>query len=201
MKLKASDRNVLVIVLLVAALVIGGCFLMERRVDKLNATLAHYDTQLTNLENDLAVKKAQVDAGKDAVIQAATGMDAARKTKDDDIAYQFLFRVLNWDGISDFNSKRSAIMEEYNISQNSRFAQCFFSPMPYTPETSELYNCRLSSVDTMVSGISGTDYSYFSEVEAVAGGPDGVTSKLHLIFMYTIDADGNISNLDAYNGA
>lgn len=201
MKLKASDRNLLVVIIVLILAVIAGCMFMEYRISVYQNSLVRQNAQLTQLENDLAVKKAQADASKDQVIQQATGMSAERKSKDDKIAYDFMFDVLTWNGASEFNSKRTEIMEKYKLGANDRFMNVFLAPMPYTADTADMYNCQLSSMSSLVSGISGTDYSYFSEVEAIARGPNGVTSTLHLIFMYTIDADGNISNLDAFDAA
>ena len=50
---------------------------------------------------------------------------------------------------------------------------------------------------SIVSGISGGQYSYFVIVTC-AGGRDGATSTFDVVFCCDVDGIGNISNLEAY---
>lgn len=199
MKIKQKDRGFVILgacSILILVLVAGFLGMRERSY---GITMEQQRRQVIDLENQLAVKQAELDTTQHAVIRDLTGLDMDRKAKDDEVARAFISRVTTWNGIDEYKAMRADVIKEYNLNSTSSFLTVF---LPGTPGAHILsgmeYSCRYDSMDSQVYSINADVYSYFTKVKFVAAGPGGGTATVTVIFMYTVDGDGNIGNMNAY---
>lgn len=199
MKIKRKDRAFVILgVCSILILILVACVLgMQER--SYGLTLEQQRRQVVDLENQLSVKQAELDTTQHTVIRDLTGLDANRKAKDDEVARVFISKVTTWNGIDEYKTMRSEVVKEYNLNSTSSFLTVFLPSSPGAHIISGVeYSCRYDSMESQVYNINADVYSYFTKVSFVAAGPGGGTATVTAIFMYTVDADGNIGNLNAY---
>ena len=187
MKIKRKDRAFVVLgVCSILILILVACVLgMQER--SYGLTLEQQRRQVVDLENQLSVKQAELDTTQHTV------------AKDDETARAFISKVTTWNGIDEYKTMRSEVVKEYNLNSTSSFLTVFLPSSPGAHIISGVeYSCRYDSMESQVYNINADVYSYFTKVSFVAAGPGGGTATVTAIFMYTVDADGNIGNLNAY---
>ena len=193
----AMGLAVLVLVIVIAVNIFSG----GRRT----SALAQQRSEITNLQNQVESQKASVQAGSSSVVQQVTGIDLARKDKDDAVIKEFAQLVTTWSTHEEYTAMRAEVMEKYSLAAASRFATVFLPSYGSITDGEGVehnlidYNhisCSYKGMKSIVSGISGGQYSYFVIVTC-AGGRDGATSTFDVIFCCDVDGIGNISNLEA----
>lgn len=171
-----------------------------------SSTLKDQRTEITNLSNQVESQRASVQAGSSSVVQQTTGIDLERKDKDDAVIREFAKLVTTWSTHDEYTAMRAEVMEKYALSESSRFATVFLPSYGSITDGAGVehnlidYNkisCSYRGMKSIVSGISGGQYSYFVIVTC-AGGRDGATSTFDVVFCCSVDGIGNISNLEAY---
>lgn len=171
-----------------------------------SSTLAAQKAEIVELSNKVEAQRASVQAGVGSVVQQTTGIDLARKDKDDVIIKEFAELVTTWSTHEEYTSMRTEVMQKYALSDGSRFASVFLPDYGSITDGEGVehnlidYNhisCAYRGMKSIVSGISGAQYSYFVIVTC-DGGRDGATSTFNVVFCCDVDGVGNISNLEAY---
>ena len=189
------------VVILIVVLAVGGI-----SGSKHNATLTAQTNEITSLKNQVEVRRNEVQAGSGSVVQQVTGIDLERKAKDDGFIKAFAEKVCTWDSYESYMAMRGEILSQYALSESSRFASVFLpnygsitdgEGVEHNVIDYQKITCAYRGMKSIVSGISGGQYSYFVIVTC-AGGKDGATSRFNVVFCCDVDGLGNISNLEAY---
>lgn len=171
-----------------------------------NATLEQQAEEIVSLKNQVEAKRSEVQAGSSSVVQQVTGIDLTRKAKDDEAIKAFAEKVCTWDSHEAYSAMRSEVLSAYSLSPSSRFASVFLPDygsikdgdgVEHNVIDFQKLSCAYRGMKSIVSGISGGQYSYFVIVTC-AGGRDGSTSTFDVVFCCDVDGIGNISNLEAY---
>lgn len=160
--------------------------------------------QLIDLQNEEKTLKEELAKKEAMLLQESTGLSVSRVESDNIIAEDFVKRVLTWPDGATYDAIRDSVIIEYQLSENSRFIKEFL-PVNVKTEDGLLnyidthhYNCRYESMTTYVSSIGTDVYSYVSFVTWSTADMGGNESTNTCVFTYDVNADGVLSNLDAY---
>lgn len=161
--------------------------------------------KINKLKNDLAVKEAAAQKSREEVNQNATGIDAERKKKDDDQIHQLLQTALTWDSYDSYMQARGKLMTGFGIQEDSDLLKKMMpkvdnrtdpSGKSYNVIDTQQLNSRFNAIDTRVSLIKVTDYSYFGIVSASTKSKVGSTEvTVYYAVSYTFDANGKLLDL------
>ena len=160
--------------------------------------------EIISLETQLALAKANYEANQNQVVTEVSGVNVERKQADDVVAREFISRVTTWADVSEYRTMRAEIVSEYGLDQNSYFLQSFLPIRPQgANESAGSVNSEFSSMDSIcISADEDTGlYSYFTEVVVHTAGAQGGIGEAHCVFLYTVSADGELSNIEAYTYA
>lgn len=176
----------------------------QAELDKANAKY----TQLTNKKSMLvaALKKNNNEA-----IRSGTGMDAARKLKDDAAGEELAKLVTTWDSKKSYDAARKEVMKKYKVKEDSAFMKTFMPPVVEinsatgTGTTNEIdatgTNVSYKDMSSYVTKISGDKYTYLTIVSVSSSDRAGNTAEKKMMFIYTTDANHNLTDISGYNVA
>lgn len=195
-----TKGSILVMVVAILLTLVAGLVLNSQTGTYEEAIFAQQE-EIETLNTKITLAKANAAGHEQSVIQSVTGIDVERKYADDAVALAFAKKVMTWGNYDEYVQMRKDIMAEYNISGSSMFMINFLPSRPqgYTPDVN--VSSHFDTIDTVCYSINEETgiYSYMAEVRCVTSGELGGSATVLSIFMYSIDADGNISNLTAYN--
>ena len=194
------------ILVIVAAILFASvsCFFLSRSADSYDQQLASQQVDIDSLKTRISVAKATQEGNAAAAVVAVSGLDMERKAADDEIITEFASRVTTWNGYDEYTRMRNEIMNEYHFSSTDMFMQNFLPSRPQGYDETvgdSSVGCRfdhLKSICYTFDEDTGV-YSYFAEVVCIANGSAGGNTTVTSFFLYTVDSDGNIGNLTAYN--
>lgn len=203
-----TNKNLLCVIAMTASVAILVIMIIFGAVSgsRHNSTLESQASEIASLQNQVEVQKAAVQAGSSSVVQQVTGIDLERKSKDDEVIKNFAQRVCTWSTYEEYMAMRGDVLSKYSLSESSRFATVFLPSYGSIKDKDGTehnlidYNkisCSYRGMKSIVSGISGAQYSYFVIVTC-AGSKDGSSSTFNVVFCCDVDGLGNISNLEAY---
>lgn len=159
------------------------------------------------LENKIETVKAGLAKDNDEAVSNVSGLNAKRVSQDDEVAKAFMNELFNWRSYEQYTSIRSSMMDDYHLSEDSSFLTVFMPELEdrtdaagnhYNVIDDAGYNVEFSDMTSYVTGISGSKYSYFTMVDLVSSDSTGNEGSGKAVFVYTVDSDGNLSDLNAY---
>lgn len=196
-------QNIVPIIAAVVALV-SIVFLASSNANNSKVLTAQRE-KITQLRSDLAVKEASAELNKAQIRKASTGVDAERKTKDDQKAEEMFRTALSWSSYSEYMAARTKLMQVYGFTSDSPMLKTI---MPEVKDSTDANGKHYNEIDTLgrnstfdkmesrVSAINATTYSYFAVVSAsTRGGTDKAVAKSYYVVTYAIDADGAVSKV------
>lgn len=159
--------------------------------------------EITNLQSQLSLAKANYEANQNQVVIEVQGVDMERKNRDDAVAQEFISTVTTWANVSEYQTMRNSLFETYGISTDSHFMTTFLPRRPQgLNETSGDANSTFDSMESIcVSTNDAGDYTYVTEVTVKTAGALGGIGSAKCVFMYTVSEAGTLSNIDAYTYA
>lgn len=178
-----------------------------------SSALAAQQAQIQELTNQIEMKKVTAQQAKDEAQQQSTGLNTQRVETDDAIAKEFLEKAMDWDSYDTYMQTRSAIAEEYHLNENSSFLTVFFPEVTLNeaPDGTTYniiddgtfgmpdgLNIHYSGMTSHVTGIVNDVYSYLTEVTLTTDVANGGSAVSRCAFLYDINGDGVMSNLEAY---
>lgn len=194
-----------VILLLVTLLLFGGAAFMVSNTQ--NEILSAQSREIADMKSKISLKQQTVLKAEQDSVKAVTGMDANRATKDDKIAEDFFRKIMNWSSLEEYNAIRIGLAEEYGLKENGSFLSVFMPPVvdSVSPDGSHYnridtlgLNVNYEYMDSYVTGIVNTTYSYAAFVTFSSASAKGNEGFATVMATYDVDVDGNISNLYAY---
>ena len=173
---------------------------IQTKVDEQESTIA-------SLQNEITLNKADQEQKRTIIVGESTGLDTNRVARDDSIAITFLKKCLTWSSYEEYTNVRNDLMHDYNLKDDSNFLSVFMPEVvnSTTPDGTNYnridvfgYNLSYDKMSSYVTNISDDDvYSYFAFVTVSGHTDDGYEGSTTAAFIYTIDADGNMINIDA----
>ena len=173
--------------------------------------LIKQSTKIEELQNQINVKKRTQEEKTAKEFESAVGLNAERVKKDKEFAGKFMEKVMTWDSWEGYENLRKEIMKEYKLDENSNFMKVFMPKVAnnkdkegnnYNQIDTNGLNLKFKSMELYNIGISGGKYSYIAFVEWQTKNKDMDTyGNDTSLFAFTIDSDGNLTDLNAYTGA
>ena len=169
--------------------------------------IAMQQSTIDGVDAEIFRQKNANEFDEQTVVEDASGMSFERVNKDNEVAKDFLERVTTWDNYEQYMAQRDSIIKEFKLSEDSRFLTTFMPHMEqyYDEETGEPtfnyidrnhLNMKLGDIDARVINVDGDKYSYFTVVEVSSVTDTGIEGTTKCAFLYTVDADGTLSNID-----
>lgn len=174
--------------------------------------LSSQESEMYRLQNAVEAKKLTNTEKVQTVVKSTTGLNMERVRKDDAIVDEFLEMVMSWDSHNKYEAIRKQCEEDYGISPDSNFMQVFLPEVPIAvssdghkynmiddgdAEHPGGLNVRYEGFESYVTAISADVYSYFSFVDWSTRDGEGHENTSTVIFMYDVNGDGDILNVDA----
>lgn len=172
----------------------------EERIGAANSKL---EKALTDV-NKMSARK---EMNRKAVAKDAYGLDLDRKATDDKIFQKFISSATTWKSGKDYVAARKELMRKYKLTEESSFMNVFMPKKGVYREdddgklyfTGDFANSKFVSLSSSVIGISPNEYNYFAIVTTSTNlkGVGSHSSEGKSVVTYTVDKDGNISNIEA----
>lgn len=187
-------------------------------VNAIQKQIDEQQSELHDLENELEVKRNSAAQSEKKFVESMTGLDIDRVEKDDEIAKDFVSKVVTWSDGASYDAIREEIMKTYGLAADSDFMTVFLpenikvtqpdgSVLNYIDSQNALveaglsnqaYNAQYESMESYVTDIRSGTYSYFTFVTWSSSNPAGADAMTTNIMTYDIDSDGTVSNIHGY---
>lgn len=177
------------------------CMVLVGKMNSYTDQLAAQQTSIDTLTTQITLASAAQAANSNQAVHSATGMDMERKIRDDGIAEKFMSRVLTFTGYAEYQDMRKSVMADYGLTTQDQFVKSFLqSGQSAYGENADSLSSQYSDMTSMCYRVDEDTgmYYYFTKVNCIASGAYGGNGTVTSVFMYTVDADGNLANLQAY---
>lgn len=166
--------------------------------------LAYEERQQQALDAAELVRQKQLEyaAGEDS------GIDASRIERDAMTAEGIMKTALGWRDYDSYIDARETLKSRYGLSEDDRFLSVF---LPYVSESEPTssgkrynwidvndYRVYYDGMDQHFLGMDGDVYNYLADVRWSSVAPNGGESQQSSVFLYSMDAGGNVVSMDAY---
>lgn len=208
--LKIGEKNITKLFAFAGVgLLVGiGCTVYSHLLNNGTQEALTAETQkISGLQNKIDVQKAANSRKIKKAEQAITGLNYVRKDKDDATIDSFLNTSCTWNNARQYRRMRDELVHKYGLSEHSTFMKNFVPSLaqigmkPGDDGTNKVdydgLNMKYDDKTSYVTGISGSDYSYFAVVHVLTQNKKGKIAKGTAIFRYTIDGNQKIKKLDA----
>lgn len=212
MKAKLKEFRVLLVCVLIAVIVCVGNMIVSKVVYANN--LAKQDEQIQKLTSQIETSRVTKQESLNSAKAKVTGLDIKRVKTDDGILEAFLKKCFTWSSAEEYRAIREELESSDMLSGDSTFLDVLFPELTddITVDGESVTNAiddsiygqlnlKYDSLQSHVTAIDGTNYSYFTEVTVTSSVKDGISKTGMVIVTYTVDKDGNLSNLNAYTVA
>lgn len=167
-----------------------------------NARLAQSNQELAELSNQRDTLVSDNAKKTQEVIEATTGLDLKRQEHDDKIVADIFKTAFTWDSSETYNAARDKMLNEYKFG--SKFVDDLMPEVPTmdtaTGKINEIdaygLNLKYAGHDSYVVKISGSDYSYITEVYIDSENKAGGTARGRILMMYNVGINGKVTNID-----
>lgn len=167
-----------------------------------SAQLTAQNEQITLYQNAITVLKNSQATSDREIVQAATGLDQARLRADEEAINDFLNIALTWSTIDEYNQSRQALMTKYHLGEYDSKVLTVFMPPLNTNTATDMGQLKGRSVYRnmlcRVYNASGDQYDYFVLATAAAVGAGGNTDDYETAWLFSVNADGIMNNVQAY---
>lgn len=165
--------------------------------------------QRLQLENQLRVLRDRVREQRTSIM-FSEDFDHERFERDNDIFGALAYQIFDWDSYTSYMENRAEFMERFGLTADSNFVSLFMPELPniQSPDGTnyneiDIKHMRLSYVthDSYCINVHPDDlYEYIGEISWIVSSDDlPVASSPHTDFVrYSVDADGNITSIDAW---
>lgn len=177
------------------------------QMNNLNTMIEQQETEISDLQGDITEKESMNKSTHESVVAQSTGLDANHVQRDNRIASELLDKCLTWSSYAEYTRIRESLIKDYNLKEDSNFLSVFMPEIVnrelngknYNRIDVFNYNLSYEGMTPYVTDISedGGTYSYFTFVTISSKDDSGYEGNAKSAFIYTIDKDGNITNLDA----
>lgn len=192
--LKKHKGSVVLTVFLVLVTIVGAIVLSintNRYLDVLDAQ----SQEITNLETQVKLAKANYDANANNIIQSVTGIDVSRKHQDDEAAAKLFELVHTWTGSEEFNKMKEEVMVKYGLYSSDPFIHEFLGSSGVTSDMPSAYK-DMRSICYHMDEDTGL-YSYIAWVDAQTQSGSASASVTY-VYMYTVNESGDLSGISAF---
>lgn len=201
-----SKKNIigLGIFIIVGLLTVGGLYVANTSLD---SELKDSKREYANLLNEIDVKEQSILNNELALVNSINNLDSSRVTRDNEIAQEFIEYVTTWGSGAQYDEIRTSVMKDYQLNTTSNFTKHFLTEnvkvvgdggVEYNYIDRFEINSQYEDMTSILKGINSDIYSYLTEVEWSTQDVSGNEATSSIIFMYSVNGNGDLLNLDAY---
>lgn len=199
-------RNIVLLMTLTAAVVSTGVYIVG--VSEHGPALAEQEARISSLEAQVAEGGQTADDAERDAVQQVTGLDTSRVADDAETAQRLMSTATTWANGEQYIAARNELLQAWDISPASDFMTVFM-PGPeqgaYRQDSAghmhfayEGANSSMASFEQMLVAVDGNDWDYLAVVRVRVTGSEGGSVTRPIAVRYTVDADGEITDLMAY---
>jgi len=170
--------------------------------------LAEQQRQIVDLKNRIDKISVENNTVVSKVKSQATGVDAERVTKDDEVVKNLMKKVFTWKTYKEYIDVRNDLMKTYSLSEDSEFMKTFMPNIEnevingenYNQIDVNGYNITFNDVKSYVVSIdeSSKVYEYFAIVNVTSKSNNGGSVDYDLALSYKMTSSQQIMNLIGY---
>lgn len=175
--------------------------------------LADQQKQISGLSTQLSTLEQKKAEQVDEEVLKTMGVSRDRLTRDGETIDQFLDLAFTWDSGSTYQTARDALIDRYDLAEDSEFLTSFMPPSRFNEDssgkryyyidTAGLNSTVGTDADIEVVDVKADEYTYAVRVDVTvsADGVDQtkkageVTADRRMLLFVTIDEQGDLSDL------
>lgn len=203
-----SQKKAWIIFVVVFTITVGLGIYVFTTVSNNTAMLDADNLRISQLKSDIDSVDANKQSEQNSVVSETTGVSADRVYNDTQKISDLLKVACTWSSFSAYNAAREMLISDYGVSESSVFLSEFMPEVTeYTNNKGEIVNdIDLNNMNMFFSNISphlvsvdlnADVYDYFAIVTVGSKVDQDVSGETHIAVTYSVDKDGNISNIDA----
>ena len=170
--------------------------------------LSEQQNQIVDLKNRIDKISVENNTVVSKVKSQATGVDAERVKKDDEVVKNLMKKVFTWKTHKEYIDVRNELMKSYSLSEDSEFMKTFMPNIEnevingenYNQIDVNGYNITFNDVKSYVVSIdeSSKIYEYFAIVNVTSKSNNGGSVDYDLALSYKMTDSQQIINLVGY---
>lgn len=170
--------------------------------------LSEQQNQIVDLKNRIDKISVENNTVVSKVKSQATGVDAERVKKDDEVVKNLMKKVFTWKTYKEYIDVRNELMKSYSLSEDSEFMKTFMPNIEnevingenYNQIDVNGYNITFNDVKSYVVSIdeSSKIYEYFAIVNVTSKSNNGGSVDYDLALSYKMTDSQQIMNLVGY---
>ena len=170
--------------------------------------LSEQQNQIVDLKNRIDKISVENNTVVSKVKSQATGVDAERVKKDDEVVKNLMKKVFTWKTYKEYIDVRNELMKSYSLSEDSEFMKTFMPNIEnevingenYNQIDVNGYNITFNDVKSYVVSIdeSSKIYEYFVIVNVTSKSNNGGSVDYDLALSYKMTDSQQIMNLVGY---
>ena len=170
--------------------------------------LSEQQNQIVDLKNRIDKISVENNTVVSKVKSQATGVDAERVKKDDEVVKNLMKKVFTWKTHKEYIDVRNELMKSYSLSEDSEFMKTFMPNIEnevingenYNQIDVNGYNITFNDVKSYVVSIdeSSKVYEYFAIVNVTSKSNNGGSVDYDLALSYKMTDSQQIINLVGY---
>lgn len=192
-------------ILLFGFLLVVGLLVRGVVIGSYENKLAASNQQVVDISNQRDTNLNSQDSEKQAVLDKVTGLDLNRQKQDDEKAAEVFKSIFTWNSYKTYNDVKAKMLNEYEMNEG-----VVKRLMPEVPEIVSEGNKKINEIDanklsmnyvnlqSYVVKISGTDYSYITEVTVESSDRTGNKASGKVLMSYDVAMNGQISNMNGF---
>ncbi len=161
--------------------------------------------ELVTISNQRDTKQGQKEFEKQEILDKVTGLDLTRQKHDDELAEKIMSDIFTWDDYETYNDAREKMLDTYKMDE-----RVVNRLMPKVPEVIvgegrtineiDAYKANMSfeKLKSYVVKISGTDYSYITEVSVESSDRADNTATGKILMTYNVSINGQLTKLNGF---
>lgn len=161
--------------------------------------------ELVTISNQRDTKQGQKEFEKQEILDKVTGLDLTRQKHDDELAEKIMSDIFTWDNYETYNDTREKMLDTYKMDE-----RVVNRLMPKVPEVivgegrtineidANKANMSFEKLKSYVVKISGTDYSYITEVSVESSDRADNTATGKILMTYNVSINGQVTNLNGF---
>lgn len=170
--------------------------------------LSEQQNQIVDLKNRIDKISVENNTVVSKVKSQATGVDAERVKKDDDVVKNLMKKVFTWKTHKEYMDVRNELMKSYSLSEDSEFMKTFMPNVEnevidgenYNQIDVNGYNITFNDIKSYVVSIdeSSKVYEYFAIVSVTSKSNNDGSVDYNLALSYKMTDSQQIMNLVGY---
>lgn len=192
-------------ILLFGSLLIVGLLVRGIFVNSYENKLAVSNQQVVDISNQRDTNLSSQKSEKQAVLDKVTGLDLNRQKQDDEKAAGIFKSIFTWDSYKTYNDVKAKMINEYQMNESvvkRLMPEVFEITSESDKKINEIdankLNMNYVKLQSYVVKISGTDYSYITEVTVESSDRAGNKASGKVLMTYDVAMNGQVSNINGF---